>query len=56
MVSCNWEDGCDIGVELKSGAIYFVSDGQLSVSYCDERRPKLKVGDFFERVSLLVRL
>lgn len=52
MVNCGWEQGCDIGLTFKQDAIYYVSSDKLSVSYCDDRRTKIEVGAFLERVNV----
>jgi hypothetical protein len=49
----SWEDACDIGLEFKQDAIYFVSDNTLTVSYCDERRQQVHVDEFLKRVARL---
>jgi len=51
MVSSSWEQGCDIGLKFKQDAIYFVSGDALTVSYCDDRRTEVYVGEFLKRVN-----
>lgn len=54
MVNCSWEQGCEIGMQFKQDAIYFVSGDTLTVSYCDGRRTQVLVGAFLKRVSYAV--
>lgn len=51
-VSISFEDACDIGIEFKQDAIYFVKSGKLFVSYCDSRRQKRNVGDFLSHLDM----
>lgn len=46
-----WQEACDIGVEFKQDAIYFVSGEELFVTYCDDRRELMGVSSFFDRLS-----
>jgi len=48
-VCIDWDKACDIGLEFKQDAIYYVSKNTLTVSYCDERREHVQVGEFSER-------
>lgn len=43
-------DACDLGLVFHQDAIYHVRDNHLSVSYCDERRRKILVGTFQDRL------
>lgn len=51
MVDCSWDEGCEIGERFKQDAIYYVSADELLVSYCDERRELVYLGEFSGRVS-----
>lgn len=46
----NWQEACDIGLEFKQDAIYFVSGDELFVTYCDNRQKLIQVGNFFDRL------
>ena len=50
-VNADWHQACDLGVQFKQDAIYCVSNNTLSVSYCDERRKDVYVGNFLERLT-----
>jgi hypothetical protein len=50
-VNSDWPKACDLGVQFKQDAIYYVSKNILTVSYCDERRKKVYVGKFLERLT-----
>ena len=50
-VNSDWSQTCDIGVQFKQDAIYYVSNNILTVSYCDERRKEVYVGKFLERLT-----
>jgi len=43
-------DACDLGLRYKQDAIYHVHNNQLSVSFCDERRALVPVGEFKSRL------
>lgn len=43
---------CDLGLKFLQDAIYYVQGDSLSVSYCDERRDLVPVGNFRERVRV----
>jgi len=47
-----WGQACDLGLEFKQDAIYYVSKKTLSVSYCDERREAIQVDKFLNRTSI----
>jgi len=47
-----WDQACDLGLEFKQDAIYYVSKKTLSVSYCDERRKAIQVDKFLNRTSI----
>ncbi|WP_438971534.1 hypothetical protein [Methylophaga sp.] len=51
-VNCSWNDACDIGLMYKQDVIYFVSGNTVSVSFCDERRKPVTVGDFVSRLHI----
>jgi hypothetical protein len=53
-VAVPFETACDIGESFLQVAIYFVSDDDLLVSFCDWRRRLLRVGPFLERVSFRI--
>ncbi|HQZ29952.1 MAG: DUF3293 domain-containing protein [Verrucomicrobiales bacterium] len=46
------EAACDLGVQFKQDAIYWVSGNQLSVTLCDDRRALVPVDTFRNRVSV----
>lgn len=48
-----WTEACDLGLQFKQDAIYYVDGDVLSVSYCDDRRKLVEVGPFRERLSRL---
>jgi len=51
--SCiTWDQACDLGLEFKQDAIYYISKKALSVSYCDERRKSIHVDEFINRTSI----
>lgn len=52
-VSISWENACDIGLEFKQDAIYYVSNNRLTVSYCDDKRKPIDVDEFSWRVSII---
>lgn len=41
---------CDLGLRYKQDAIYHVKGDLLSVTYCDERRELVPVGEFRSRL------
>lgn len=43
---------CDLGKWFKQDAIYFVSNGRLFVSYCDQRRTLVPIGSFTEHLHI----
>jgi hypothetical protein len=47
-----FDEACDIGVQFKQDAIYYVSSGTLFVSYCDHRRSLKPITQFSKRVDL----
>ena len=47
-------EACDLGREYLQDAIYLVQGDQLSVTYCDERRGLVAVGNFRERLHVPV--
>lgn len=49
-VELSFPEGCDLGKKFHQDAIYHVRDNHLSVSYCDERRHKIPVAAFRERL------
>lgn len=44
-----WQEACELGLKYKQDAIYVVKDDQLFVTFCDDRRQLVPVGDFRER-------
>lgn len=42
-------EACAIGARFRQDAIYYVRDGVLHVSYCDERQALVAVAQFSER-------
>jgi hypothetical protein len=49
-VELAFSDACDLGLKVHQDAIYHVSDDHLTVSYCDDRRRKIPVARFHERL------
>jgi hypothetical protein len=49
-VELPYPDACDLGLKFHQDAIYHVSENDLTVSHCDERRQKIPVGTFQERL------
>ena len=49
-VELAFDDACDLGLRFVQDAIYYVDGDVLSVSFCDDRRYKVTVGSFRERV------
>ena len=47
-----FEEACNIGVQFKQDAIYYVSSGTLFVSYCDHRRSLRPITQFAKRADL----
>ena len=47
----SFDDACDIGLLFKQDAIFYIIKKTLFVSYCDQRRKLIEVGDFFSRVD-----
>ncbi len=46
-----FEEACNIGVQFKQDAIYYVSCGTLFVSYCDHRRNLNPITRFAKRAD-----
>ncbi|MEJ1959944.1 MAG: DUF3293 domain-containing protein [Nitrosomonadales bacterium] len=44
---------CNIGLQYKQDAIYYVSGDTLSVSFCDSRRALVAIGSFRSRLHLV---
>ena len=51
-VSMNFESACDLGHRYLQDALYVVRNGVLYVSFCDDRRQLVHVGDFAKRLTL----
>ena len=49
-VDISWEAACDVGLQYHQDAIYYVIGNTLWVTYCDDRRELVRVGDFRERL------
>lgn len=49
-INMQFGEACDLGLRYKQDAIYYVKDDALSVSYCNERRELISVGDFRSRL------
>ena len=48
-----FEDACDLGIEFKQDAIYYVRDETLYLSFCDEEKRELvEVGPFQPRFTV----
>lgn len=43
-------EACDLGRRFHQDAIYYVHEGETSVTHCDERRALVHVGLFSERL------
>ena len=46
----DWQAACNVGLAYHQDAVYFVTDDQLWVTHCDERRTLVPVGPFRERL------
>jgi len=55
-VNAGWQQACEIGMNFKQDAIYFVAGNSLSVSFCDEKRKLVAVGDFSKRLQRSISL
>lgn len=49
-VNVGWKQARDIGLILKQDAIYFIAGNTVAVSYCDNRKKLIAVGDFISRL------
>ncbi len=49
-VELSFYEACDLGLRFLQDAIYFVEVDQLFVSHCDERRGKVSICDFRQRL------
>jgi hypothetical protein len=49
-VELSLSTACDVGLQYKQDAIYFIIGDKLSVSFCDSRRALVEVGTFRQRV------
>jgi hypothetical protein len=47
-----FNEACDLGARFKQDAIFFVDNGVLYVSHCDDRRRLDKVASFDERLHV----
>lgn len=53
-VALPWEDACDVGLDFRQDAIYFVRDDMLYVSQCPPmQRLLVPVAVFSERLDLI---
>ena len=50
-VSMDWQAACDLGARFLQDAIYVVHGDALTVTFCDQRRELLPVGNFLERLT-----
>lgn len=50
-VSINFESACDLGHRYLQDALYVVRGGVLYLSFCDDRRQLVHVGEFAPRVT-----
>lgn len=50
-VGISFEGACDLALEFKQDAIYFVRHDELCVSLCDARRALHSVGRFSDRLD-----
>lgn len=50
-VVLSFHGACDLGERFRQDAVYLVVAGDLFVSYCDERRARVRVGSFSERLD-----
>lgn len=46
-----FDEACDLGSRYEQDAIYWVEDGELFVSFCDERRACVRADTFGPRVQ-----
>ncbi len=51
-VPLSFEEACEWGRQFKQDAIYFVRNGILHVSYCDQRRSLIPIGPFPPRLHM----
>lgn len=51
-----FDDACELGQKFFQDAIYFIDADQLFVSHCDERRQKVFIGEFHQRLILMLVL
>jgi hypothetical protein len=47
-----FDEACDVGLQFRQDAIFWVSGDDLSVTYCDERRALVPAGSFRERLDI----
>lgn len=47
----SFNDACDLGLEFKQDAVYFIERDKLFVSHCDHRRELIFVGIFRQRLD-----
>jgi len=47
-----FEQACEIGLRFKQDAIYFVRNGTLFVSHCDQRKALIELAPFLSRWHL----
>jgi len=50
-VAMDWQAACDLGARFLQDAIYVVHGDALTVTFCDQRRELLPVGNFLERLT-----
>jgi uncharacterized protein YneR len=50
-VGLAFDFACEVGIQFKQDAIYFVTEDQLYVSFCDHRRDLIYVDRFSERLD-----
>ena len=50
-VQLSWDPACDIGLKYKQDAIYYVKDDTLYISFCDDKRLLVPVGQISEHMD-----
>lgn len=49
-VELSLNNACDLGLRYKQDAIYYVTGDELWVTFCDDRRQRVRVGGFAARL------
>lgn len=48
----SFDEACDLGMQFRQDALFWVSGDDLDVTHCDVRRALISVGSFRQRVDL----